>query len=106
MKQILGWFQFNENKEEKEEEKCEDCDCTPCECKTDEALKIEFDALPLEEKMNAGFAAYLAKKKGKGKGKSKDEDDKPSKKDKKEDKKEDKKDGKGKKPFWLSKKKK
>ena len=86
MKKILGWFQYNENKEEKDEEKdeekneeCKTCECDPCECEEkDESFdeEFDFDTLSLEEKkkLPAALQAYINKKKGKkgkkgGKGK-------------------------------------
>ena len=83
MKKILGWFQYNENKEEKEEtnEKCETCECETCECEgKDESFdgEFDFDTLSLEEKkkLPAALQAYIDKKKGK---KGKKEDDKADK---------------------------
>jgi hypothetical protein len=84
MKKILGWFQYNENKEEKKEEtneKCETCECETCECEgKDESFdgEFDFDTLSLEEKkkLPAALQAYIDKKKGK---KGKKEDDKADK---------------------------
>jgi hypothetical protein len=90
MKKILGWFQYNENKEEKDEEtneECKTCKCEPCECEEkDESFDEEFnfDTLSLEEKkkLPAALQAYIDKKKGK-KGKKEDgKDEKDSKKGK------------------------
>ena len=74
MKKILGWFQYNENKEEdmkdEKDEECKTCKCDPCECEEkDESFDEEFDydTLSLEEKkkLPAALQAYIDKKKGK-----------------------------------------
>lgn len=92
MKKILGWFQYNENKEEKDEEtneECKTCKCEPCECEEKDKSfdeEFDFDTLSIEEKkkLPAALQAYIDKKKGK-KGKKEDdkEDDKEEKSDKK-----------------------
>jgi hypothetical protein len=80
MKKILGWFQYNENKEEdmkdEKDEECKTCNCDPCECEEkDESFDEEFDydTLSLEEKkkLPEALLAYINKKKCK---KVKDDD--------------------------------